>query len=121
MKTYRTRVLLITEVAAANERQAYEKSSSVMERLREHLQLALDETRVVLVSQQLGAGTPAAGDQRQYGITLELHLEVNSAQRAGEELKKALPLLTTYARLALEGSWLHFRELQASEIFLKRY
>lgn len=64
MKTYRTRVVLIAEVAAANERQAYEKSSNVMERLREHLHLALEETRVVLSSQSLRPPGPEAGGRR---------------------------------------------------------
>lgn len=121
MKTYRTRITLLVEVTAANERHAYEKSSSVMERLEEHLQLALRETRAVLASQRLWSSSAEAGGQRQSKVELELHLEVNSAQRAGEELKKAVPLIITYTKLALEGSFLHFRELEAGEIYLKRY
>lgn len=113
--------MLVAELSAADERHAYEKASSVMERLQEHLQLALQGTRTVLASQHLWARSDQVKGQRQHRIELELHIEVNSAQRAAEELKTALPLLTTYAQLALEGSWLHFRELQAGEIFLKRY
>lgn len=121
MKTYRTCILLLADVVAADERHACERSRSVLDRLQEHLQLALRETRAVLVNPHLSARFTEARGRRQARIDLELHLEVNSALRAAEELRKALPLLNTYVRLAFEGTVFHPRDIEAAEIFLKRY